>query len=608
MQAPSLSSDTALLPALLNGNGRSPGRALPPEDVVPLLRVLRENKFPLLALTAKADGCEALAVSPDWRDAIAADSREYDGQREEYVAVRRAWAAAGIPCVMIKSAGTYPAFPYTSDNLDLLVPRHRCAEARAILEGLGYVWLRNIDESHKYLFRKFHCGRSVSAIHVHCWVGWDAEFMEDSIWDGAVVSEDDAEVTVPSPADSILVNAGHAFYENKRFSLYDLEKIRACWAKPEVDWDYVESVARRRGWLNGIHFALLVCARLERDLYGTSTVPAGLVERWRAGLRKSRLADWYWRRTERRGTTALPFRVSFAFSKALYYQKVLRDRHDSPLRRLSNLLHTFAWGFKQKSGLRPQPGELITLGGLDGSGKTSHARALSEALTVSGIAHRVVWSRRGCSPLYRTVSRIAKAILRPGRRSSAHGDGSGGLVSSERRGVRAALAQAAWSWFNVFDMLAVYFFRVRLPLWRGKVVICDRYVHATAVELASRLPRGNRLARAPIGLLCALSPRPRQAYLLDVEPEVAFQRTPDSPSLAELREQREMYLELARRRGLRFVDTGAGFGEASDALVREVLREYESRFDTFFNGLMLSNPRQLLSHEERALARAEGPA
>jgi dTMP kinase len=608
MQAPSLSSDTALLPALLNGNGRSPARALSLEGVAPLLRLLRENKFPLLALAAKTDAPGALADSPDWRDAVAADTREYDGQRDEYVAVKRAWAAAGIPCIMIKSAGTYPAFPYTSDNLDLLVPRDRCPEARAILEELGYVWLRNIDESHKYLFRKFHRGRSVSAIHVHCWVGWDAEFMEDAIWDGAVVSEDDPEVTVPSPADSILVNAGHAFYENKRFSLYDLEKIRACWAKPNLDWDYVESVARRRGWLNGLTFALLVCARLERDLYGASTVPVGIEERWRAGLRKSRLAGWYWRRVERRRTTAMPFRVSFAFSKALYYQKVLRDRHDRPSRRLSNLLHTFAWGFKQKSGFRPQPGELITLSGLDGSGKTSHAQALSEALTISGIAHRVVWSRRGCSPLYRAASKLAKAVLRPRRRSAVHGDGSGGLVTSAGHGLRAALAQTAWAWFNVFDLIAVYFFRVRLPLLRGKVVVCDRYVHDAAVEMAHRLPAGNRLARAPLGLLSALSPKPRQAYLLDVEPEAAFQRTPDSPSLPELREQRELYLAVARRRGLRVRDTGAGFDETNDDLVREVLRDYEGRFDTFLNGLMLSNPRQLVRHELRTRGREGGPA
>jgi len=37
MQAPSLSNDTALLPALLNGNGRSPGPALSPEGVIDAL-------------------------------------------------------------------------------------------------------------------------------------------------------------------------------------------------------------------------------------------------------------------------------------------------------------------------------------------------------------------------------------------------------------------------------------------------------------------------------------------------------------------------------------------------------------------------------------------
>ena len=82
------------------------------------------------------------------------------------------------------------------------------------LLAMGYVWLRNIDETNKWLFRKFDEGRSFSAIHVHAWVGWDVEFHERAIWDGIRRAVDDPEVMVPSREDAVLINAAHALYES----------------------------------------------------------------------------------------------------------------------------------------------------------------------------------------------------------------------------------------------------------------------------------------------------------------------------------------------------------------------------------------------------------
>jgi dTMP kinase len=550
--------------------------------VAGLVERLRRNKYPLLALDAAARGHPLLAESETWRAELAADRAELEAQRSEYLAVNRAWSDAGIACVMFKSAGEYPSFPYTSDNLDILVPRNRLDDARRILVELGYVWLHNIDETQKFLFRKFHAGKSVSAIHVHTWVGWDVEFHEDAVWDGVRQSGDDADVIVPSAEDAVLVNVSHALYENKEIRLYDLEKVRSQWGGG-LHWDYVEGVARRRGWLDGLYFGLLVCARLERAIYGYNTVPSNVRRRWHNGLKRYPLQWRYWRKVREREFD-LPFRVSFAMSKALYYKKVLRDSHDAMGQRLSNLVHTLAWGVKQKSGLRPQRGMLISVSGTDGAGKTAQARALSEALTTSEAYNNVAWSRIGTTPLYRRASGAARRTAGVSKESIPASTTAPGLL-------RRALG-FAWATANALDLALTYQWRVRLPLLTGRVVVCDRYTYDAAVEIAERLGP-SALNGLPVKLLYALSPRPRFAYLLDAPAKVAAERSLDPEDAGQLAAQRALYHKVAKARGLRVVDASGALAEASDVIVREVLTNFEDNHRTFVNGLLLSNPEQL---------------
>jgi thymidylate kinase len=590
-----LAEGLATLSALLDGKSR--GRTIwtsPAEESSSLIRLLRRNKYPLLALRANGDANTTLEASSQWRAAVADDTRQCNALRDEYLAVKRAWAQAGIPCLMIKSAGTYPSFPYTSDNLDLLVPRAQCAQARAILLELGYVWLKNIDEPQKFLFRKFHGGRSVSAIHVHSWVGWDVEFHEDVIWERVRPADDDPDVLVPSREDAILINAAHALYENKRFTLYDLEKIWSQWSKDGVDWSYMEGVARRRGWLDGLYFSLLACAHLESAVRGACGVSSALLRRWEDGLSRSWLASRYWQHLRRRRPIDLPFRVSFPFSKLLYYGKILRDEHRPGQKRLSNLCKTLAWGLRQKSGIRPQPGMLVSLSGLDGVGKTTNAEALANALAVSEIACRLVWSRRGCSGLYRLVSRLGKPLLRRAE-SLPLGGGSVDPQGVTHGGPHVTAWRFLWACFNALDLLLVYLLRVRVPLVTGKVVICDRYAYDGAVELRQRLPPSDRLSDLPVRLLVALSPKPRAAYLLDVPAPLAVQRSGEMTAASEVHRERELYLRIAHDHSLRIRDASQDCLTVNDTLVREVLQEYLDDFDTLLNGLFLSNRAQLNS-------------
>jgi thymidylate kinase len=560
--------------------------------VADFVQLTRRNKYPLLCLEGAAAQHPLLAHSETWKQALKEERRSLKEQRYEFVQVRRAWVDAGITSVLFKSGGIAPSFPYTSDNVDVLVPRNRTLDARRILLAMGYVWLHNIDEEQKWLFRKFRAGRSVSAIHVHGWVGWDVEFHERAIWDGVRQSPDDSEVLVPSREDALLINAAHALYENKEIRLYNLEKIRAQWCAG-LDWEYLEAIARRRGWLDGLYFALLVCQKLELQLFGYRTVPTEVVARWKHGLKAYPLQWAYWRKVRKRDLQ-LPFRVSFVFSKLLYYKKIVRDSHDTARKRASNVIRTLAWGVKQKSGVRPQAGRLIAISGLGGAGKTAHIRALSSALTTSEVINRVVWSRCGCSPIYRAFSSIASRVL-PGARDAV----------GEQHAVplQPGFARRAWAWANALDLALLYQWKVRLPLLTGKVVIADRYTADAAVEIATRLGVDDPMSLRSVRVLMALAPAPKSAYLLDLPAEVAAFRSADPEDVWQMMDQRKLYRRVADATKMELIDVSGEFAGANDRLVRSALQEYEDNYATLTNGLLLSNPKQL-NPGEPAISRA----
>jgi thymidylate kinase len=581
----------AIIAALL------PRHAWSERAVSGFVRRLRRNRYPLLSLEATAADHPLLAHSSKWSEALKEDRRSLEEQRYEFVQVKRAWSDAGIASVLFKSGGIAPSFPYTSDNVDVLVPRNRTLEARQILLAMGYVWLRNIDEEQKWLFRKFREGRSVSAIHVHGWVGWDVEFHERAIWDGVRQSADDSEAIVPAREDALLINAAHALYENKEIRLYDLEKIRAQWCAG-LDWEYIEGIARSRGWLDGLYFALLVCQKLEHDLFGHCTVPADVVSAWHRGLRDYPLQWAYWQNVRKRGLD-LPFRVSFAFSKLLYYKKIVRDSHDGARKRASNVVRTLAWGVKQKSGVRPQPGSLIAVSGLDGAGKTAHIRALSAALETSEVINRVVWSRCGCSPLYHALSRVASRVL-PGARDAVAPSSEGQALSlTGRRG----FARTVWAWANALDLALLYQWKVRLPLLTGKVVIADRYTADAAVEIAARLGVSDPMSLPAVRMLLALAPTPDAAYLLDLPAEAAAFRSADPEDVWAMLGQRKLYRRMADAAKMQLLDVSGDFADANDRLVRRAVQECEDNYATLTNGLLLSNPKQL-NRGEPAISRA----
>ena len=550
----------------------------------------RRNKVPLIGIARNLP--RRIVEDGAFQAALAIQQESFAEQRAEYRLVQEAWRSAGISSLMIKSAGNYPSFPYNSDNLDLLVRPEHGQAARDVLRRLGYVELRNIEEPFKYLFRKFVGGRCVSAIHVHEQVAWEVVFIDnDALWRRMRPADDDPLVNVPSPEDAIVINLAHACYENKRLFFNDLLRVRHALESLNgaMDWAYMERTAAARGWLDGLAFMVLLYAHLEPALFGSSLVADAQVARFAEVLRAEPALQRRLDRLRSASEVDLPLPLGFWFCKRLYYRKILADPRRSLTQRAYDVLATTLTGIQLKSNVRPQPGAVVSLSGIDGSGKTAHATALVDALRVCGLSVDYIWTRGGSSGLVGAANAVRRRLA--GR--AAQPDPDADSVTRRRERLSShRVARLAWAWLVASEQVATFALRAHLPALLGRIVVTDRYVYDTAVEMDASLPSDARWSRTAIAAMLRLSPRPAYPCVLDLPPETARERKTDEVWHADLERERGQYLALARRLGLRVLSNRATFEATNDRLVREVMLSYMARWETPLNALFLANPSQ----------------
>ncbi|HEV3310730.1 MAG TPA: nucleotidyltransferase family protein [Chloroflexota bacterium] len=558
--------------------------------------------------SADADLMTRTLTSDAFADAVAADRRTYDEVHGNFVRAVDAWNSRGVECIAFKSAGIAPSYPYTSENFDILFRAGDERGAREGLNALGYVLLANCDEPQKWLYRLFVAGRSVSAIHLHTRVGWGQGFMlEDGIWARRRPSADDPVTWVPGPEDVILINAAHAFFENKAFGLHDIMKIRQAIADG-VDWDVADRVARERGWLSAFHFALAMMARLEERLFEQPRIPRARFERSVAGNDRMR-------EQLRRAETlppAMPFPTSWKLVKVLFFDKIRRDRHEPPTAKPGLVFLTLARGVKSQADARPQNSGLFTLSGIDGSGKTRQAEGLLDAFEVCHLRTRVMWARLGATPLMHRVSRVWRKDGSGERTIGGSSPAVEDEVQSSRFKVQSSRAnprgfpRAMWALASSVDF-ALWLLRIRWRLVRGDIVVADRYMCDFDVELSVKLASQTRLRRVILAALKTIAPRPRRAFLLDVGPDEARARAlPDGGDF-----DPETGIHLYRDRGPKYglvpIDTRADFETASAVVEREGLRAYFNRYGMLGNNFFFQNPWQLNRPVRKQFPQEVGP-
>ena len=208
--------------------------------------------------------------------------------------------------------------------------------------------------------------------------------------------------------------------------------------------------------------------------------------------------------------------------------------------------------------VNPACGMLICLTGIDGSGKSTQAEKLVTHLRTAGYPARYVWAGRKSSFTTPFVQLGKKRMHAPKRPSSASAEMNvqyRSYMHDMKRLFKRRLARTMWQWLTLAEHVLQIWKRVSVPLIRGEIVVCDRYLYDTLVSQAVLFDiRPAQFAAEVHDLALQLVPRPTVGFWLDVPPEVALRRKTDIYDREHLEARRPLYAHLAQELSLRTLD------------------------------------------------------
>jgi dTMP kinase len=196
---------------------------------------------------------------------------------------------------------------------------------------------------------------------------------------------------------------------------------------------------------------------------------------------------------------------------------------------------------------------LIVISGLDGSGKSTQCEILAGRLGETGIRAETLWNR--WEPIVSApLIKLAKGHL--ARRERISDEDYTQFTDAKRRTMRSPLKRWLWQlmvWSEYAIEVAMRF--TRRP---NAVLICDRYVYDTVVDIAINFHMSAGELRELLDHpLFVLFPTPALVIFIDIAPEIGASRKTDGTPAAYLADRREYYLAMARILNAPVID-GAG--------------------------------------------------
>ena len=209
---------------------------------------------------------------------------------------------------------------------------------------------------------------------------------------------------------------------------------------------------------------------------------------------------------------------------------------------------------------------LICFIGMDGTGKTTQAKRLVNALEARGIKCKYVWNT------YQPF--ITKPFLLMGKALFFRGKDAfkdyAEYSSTKTKVFRTPILSRVYEYLSLFDYLCQSLVTVRLPRMFGSNIICDRYVQDVAVNLAAELGYSDEKLRSRLGKLRGWLPKPDLTFLMDVPEETGFQRKDDTPSIEHLRSLRGIYLSIGKGCGAVMLDGAEDPAELESVILDKV--------------------------------------
>lgn len=161
---------------------------------------------------------------------------------------------------------------------------------------------------------------------------------------------------------------------------------------------------------------------------------------------------------------------------------------------------------------------LVTISGPDGSGKTTQIIAIKQECVKRRLKPYLLWLRIGYTPIFS----LTKGFMRKGLSGRLP---QAGHSEKRSRMLRNRSIRRIWLACSLIDLVFVTAVYVRIKLWLGYTVICDRWIWDSMIDLT--LYHGcTEIDVARISRLIAfLAVKPKTSFLLSLPFEIAMARS-----------------------------------------------------------------------------------
>lgn len=194
---------------------------------------------------------------------------------------------------------------------------------------------------------------------------------------------------------------------------------------------------------------------------------------------------------------------------------------------------------------------IISLMGIDGSGKSSLGKLLCEDLNTQGKPAVFVWATLR-PVLMKPFIKIAKFMLV--RKHNKFEDYDRHMEVKNKGMKKLRWTHGIYFLVMMLDYLPQVMYKVLVPKMLGKHVICDRYYHDLVLDYCAHINAPVERALQLTRKIGKFLPKPDLVYLVSVPPEVAMERKDDIPSLEYLSTRSSVYEQINNLVGGKFLD------------------------------------------------------
>ena len=120
-------------------------------------------------------------------------------------------------------------------------------------------------------------------------------------------------------------------------------------------------------------------------------------------------------------------------------------------------------------------GKLISLSGIDGAGKSSQIRSIQKYYKKRNQPFVYLWTRGGNTSGIEMLKVFSRKVAGKRLPPSGHSNQRDQILKKK-------WIQKVWLTLAIIDLMRIYAVNIRWKLWRGTIVICDRYLWDTLID------------------------------------------------------------------------------------------------------------------------------